>query len=99
VASKHTPGPWNVETANKYGEIRITASATKKHTYLIALTSPDCPDSQTQEANTSLMAAAPDLLAALESLLPAYDDARAAGHGEILIAQARAAIAKAKGEA
>lgn len=89
---KHTPGPWdrNIKAGGKYpiifaGRNQHVAQACQQKN----------PDET--EANISLIAAAPDLLAALEALLdPAtnedggwYTDARRA---------ARAAIARARGE-
>jgi hypothetical protein len=99
--SKHTPGPWTVDWSDDgpliyTGDLLIASvSGSTEHIEVPGL------DEQTTEANASLMAAAPDLLAALERVLE---------HGEPLnlyhersedaevVNQARAAIAKAKGQ-
>lgn len=98
----HTPGPWNISGA---GMDRLIYSDSDQ-AWDLAIVRCGGNDRQT-EANARLIAAAPDLLAALEALLrngmggvtcdpaatycPEYS-------GEVLIA-ARAAIAKAKGGA
>lgn len=47
--------------------------------------------------NKPVIMAAPELLAALREIVPAYDDARAQQHGHEILMRARAAIAKAEG--
>lgn len=88
--SKHTPGPWHagrgqqstiVYDAEGWG----VASATVFH----GRTEPE-----TSIANASLIAAAPDLLAALELVL---DDPQSLDGRPRTYEAARAAIAKAKG--
>ncbi len=89
--SKHTPGPWFV-TGNMtlYVESRIGGGLAQE----IAAVGPTEADSgygPQQRANADLIAAAPDLLRALECLLE-MGHAKA---GDL----ARAALAKARGEA
>ena len=96
--SKHTPGPWQIKRHFDPGYKFISA---QKHTALAQVVwcmededrSPEC------EANAHLIAAAPDLLGALNSLLEylhEYDlDYPEAAP---VFDKARAAIAKAKGE-
>ena len=88
--SKHTPGPWMVAddcvrvitmpTADDYQIAHCDAGAFS-------------PDYEECAANATLIAAAPDLLAALEGLLPMWES----GIKEPWIEAARAAIAKATG--
>ena len=96
---KHTPGPWAVE--HPYGEGGIYVSGT--NTALIAKIYHE------QEANARLIAAAPDMLAALRSLLAtaeAVDTANKNQHGHNcagfssnLFEFCHAAIRRAGGEA
>lgn len=100
---KHTPGPWwwvegrtllHIETALGHpdGQGRHICSVPKR-----------------DKANADLLAVAPDMLAALEDCLAAIDFAESRADGDLwgghhndamdAIAAARAAIAKARGEA
>lgn len=99
MSTKHTPGPW---TASGPSELNGRFSVYHNGPLIY------CDN----EADARLIAAAPDLLAALESALPALirlgdfvgnvDLGGASNQGRIdrcaLILQARAAIAKATGE-
>ena len=62
----------------------------------------DAPDLEQAKANARLIAAAPDLLEALEDMLAQADFAASVrggeGHMKHAMAKARAAIVKAKGE-
>ena len=90
MSTKHTPGPWHAALGDT--EERTSLWAHGGH-YLGKVTG-NCSHSSTQEtreADARLMAAAPDLLAALEAILT-VDNARQA---HII---ARAAIASATGE-
>lgn len=110
--TKHTPGPWRVTQewqTTKDGSFGVeaptpegpgfpTPSATGY--YAMALPPPHGRDPKsraTQEANARLIAAAPDLLAALQALIAehAQDDPRRETHAQ---ANAKRAIAKATGE-
>lgn len=101
MESKHTPGPWHVE--EPFGEpgtyIAVTFPGFSPGLVCRMIDQARTPEGK---ANARLIAAAPDLLAALESLHAVHrafssadnwtsfdDDARAA---------AEAAIAKARGE-
>ena len=106
MTTKHTPGPWWVDDDG------FIASGTDETYRTIA--DPRCSDmdSETHEANARLIAAAPDLLVALQAVLPALirlgdfvgnaDEGGASGMGRIdrcaLILEARAAIARATKE-
>ena len=105
----HTPGPWDIEE-NDDGCISVIMGS--------AVVSPGeyaCADSWASDAdwddpvamaNATLMAAAPDMLEALEMMMAAYE-AVLPGIGSIVVKDymlindapcaARAAIAKAKG--
>jgi len=95
--SKHTPGPWEHtgqgyivgKEDNGYGLGYVDVCSV----YLRAVRG-------RTNANARLIAAAPDLLEALDALLYAYQDQGNTGstHDDKVL-QARAAIAKARGEA
>jgi hypothetical protein len=86
----HTPGPWTWdrdETAMQ--EFRgYSISVPANDGSRVVLIPPECIE---DEADARLIAAAPDLLAVLEDLMT-YDETTAKSE------EARAALAKAKGE-
>ena len=88
MQTKHTPGPWLTAATNRIGYIYIQDSDG------VAITDP----SPLKIADARLIAAAPELLAALRHLL---EDAVALNMGESdrsgVLVEARAAIAKATG--
>ena len=95
--NKHTPGPWRLEWWEYKGRrepvltVRTDADAVAQ---VMGLWRDGADDSDERQANARLIAAAPDLLAALESLLNETN----AGTWDCLPADlARAAIAKARG--
>ena len=90
--NKHTKGPW---TATKHDQhwVRVNVTIKAGGNMWVAFM-PD-EDKEEKMANARLMAAAPELLEALESLL---EQTRQYGHTAEIKA-AEAAIAKAKGEA
>jgi len=67
MSAKHTPGPWTAEPSSlvKFSPFDVIAKC-QPNGY-ICRTSGNC------EANASLIAAAPDLLAALRNLVAAED--------------------------
>jgi hypothetical protein len=103
---KHTPGPWITRWDGLVG-IKVPSSRGRMMFHDIAWTVLPKRDSEghiigyeeqkeIREANARLIAASPELLAALESLM---DDAEDTGEFSYpAMSQARAAIAKAKGE-
>lgn len=95
-AAKHTPGPWNTNRTLLNGTLvawHIT-SAKAGSVDPIANSSADTRRSVDEEAdNASLIAAAPDMLEALQHVA-AYDAERLGAIGGSLV---RAAIAKATG--
>ena len=93
METKHTPGPWRYEAGTK------TIRAARENYWLCSMDSFD--GAVDHEANARLIAAAPELLAALMVLVdhareayPHFEDTR----GQRDIGEALAAISKAKGE-
>ena len=101
MESKHTPGPWRADLNHYDQEWRVYADSEMSP----IVNSLFKPKGTIGEANARLIAAAPDLLAALEGLfrecamMHRYwgegDNTKAADEAERF---AREAIAKAKGE-
>jgi hypothetical protein len=98
---QHTPGPWVArEWHDRDYEGECIAqgwSVTDSDGHRVPLYSGETADLSEAEANGQLIAAAPELLAALERLLNSGDVRDAADAGALK--QARAAIAKAVGSA
>ncbi len=69
--SKHTPGPWVTE------EIAHTPSTLKPNCFLVRLRSDSSEDTNKEsvQANAHLIAAAPEMLEALENILAAINSA------------------------
>ena len=102
MAIKHTPGPWSVETDTEMIHINsplrpVFEAFGLTGTVAICSSGPlldenDLKMRPEDEANAKLIAAAPDLLAALEQMLEEH------GHYDIKgTMMARAAIVKANG--
>jgi len=89
MTTSNTPGPW---TSTKDSPHQIMQSGTYARIAKVCGYAPPTED----RANARLIAAAPDLLAALENLVETHDDGEAM-HVEFWNI-ARAALAKAKGE-
>lgn len=87
---KHTPGPWVVTRGGQSEPFSIEAS-----TRTVALVK-SCRNEA--DANARLIAAAPDLLAACEAMLAHRFCFATQKEAESGFAQARAAIAKARGQ-
>jgi hypothetical protein len=86
--SAHTPGPWIRKGDWIHGTPESGASQG------IAQILGNCGCTKTTEANARLIASAPDMLDALQSVCDAYGDC-----DTLLMAQVKAALAKAKGGA
>ncbi len=87
---KHTPGPWKNHGRDTRG---LPCSLVGGETLIARVHSMHYGDVEAETANANLISAAPDLLAALESLIVSWDDLKP---GEsIIVDAARAAIAKA----
>ncbi len=101
MTSKHTPGPWvadiKADGSTEVWSADYSMFIAKRH---------QMNDRDEAKANTNLIAAAPDLLAALEKIV--FDEERrrkdlrhnspAAKFCDARLDAARAAIAKARGE-
>ena len=92
--SKHTPGPW---VSIRYLDSRFYELGSNEFHARLAFTH---GEGDTDEANMRLIAAAPDLLKALESMLQSFLITQSLDDYPIDAPcnKARAAIAKAKGE-
>ena len=104
--AKYTPGPWKVEVWD-YSNAKVPRKELNIQTESNLLATLQCDFDENNsyviskpeaEANARLMAAAPELLEALERLYAAFLDCDGREEG-IAAGTARAAIAKAKGEA
>lgn len=101
--TKHTPGPWDIWTDREENEIygraigaRITAAGDSRSIGSIhGLASNEEAIRDEAAANAKLIAAAPELLAALEALLDQADLGEVDEETQPIVDQARAAIAKA----
>ena len=99
--SAHTPGPWADDKAAHdapYQDIDIKAGS---HRTVCTIWIDDAPVhdfNAEQNANARLIAAAPDLLEALEDLIRNHKENKGEGLGIGPLMKAKAAIAKAKGE-
>jgi hypothetical protein len=80
--TKHTPGPWRIG-ALESGQAAVDSASGAEVTGWVSI-----PDAR-------LIAAAPDMLEALEELCLTFE---AIVGGELITAKARAAIKKARGE-
>lgn len=93
--SKHTPGEWVID----WNVSRLDIFSADAKTLVASLRRSSLSSSIDEEAkaNARLLAAAPDLLEALKALMARDLENRLNGFPEV--AEARAAIAKATGEA
>jgi hypothetical protein len=101
--SKHTPKPWRNdgrEIEPSRGHRVEYVEATNGDGFVAQVWTPSDGDASKRIANARLIAAAPDLLAACEAMVAACELTDEAYYDTIDAAteQARAAIAKAKGE-
>jgi hypothetical protein len=89
-AMKHTPGPWNYDRSG----YSLYVNSGRE---LVTALSMDGKRLETSEANARLIAAAPDLLEALKSVIAWLDAPDESAFSDSQLALARAAIAKATG--
>lgn len=95
MKAQHAPGPWSINRTH-------VLSTVHGKRYLVANVHNVNFTKEANAANARLIAAAPDLLAALELIIRANDAPPGATIGEAVVCQsyaqlARAAIAKATG--
>lgn len=93
---KGTPGPWSIGYYGDGDGIFIAGTYGGPDPTYICSVRPDLRSSQS-ESNANLIAAAPDLLEALQLIISYHDDGNCELHSED-VAMARAAISKALGE-
>lgn len=97
--SKHTPGPWKITSLARNGVInhRVHFPGTAEFTgTCVATVEPEDDNgaaARVADANAKLIAAAPDLLEALQTLLAQYRKGRTSN--DLFIAHSEAALAKA----
>ena len=93
MSAKHTPGPWRSRNRLGSGNWKDERSiGVESFEWIIADVCGDIDHTDEARANARLIAAAPDLLEALADLVEN-------GLGTEAVKRARAAIAKARGEA
>lgn len=91
----HTPGPWNIAIRNRHeGECAPGLWITGANNTVVD--TGNLKAWPLSDANARLIAAAPDMLAALRWLVEAVED-NDAGSLESAVARAKAAIARATG--
>lgn len=90
--SGHTPGPWEIFPSS-------TGFIISKPNEIAIAGIPNLFEDHPAEANARLIAAAPDLIAALERMVRQHGSSFISYSGDHPVAVARAAIAKATGEA
>lgn len=88
--SGHTPGPWTVESLSEYGDVQVFS---REHGYVADLTAGSAQEIKRNQSNAVLIAAAPDMLEALERTVEMYEE-----EAPIMAADLKAVIAKAKGQ-
>lgn len=94
---KGTPAPWLMARNNVHSGRIATVHGCENNRW-VEIWSTDWPESETeQESNANLIAAAPELLAALQLIISYHDDGNRDLHREDL-EMARQAIKKALGE-
>ena len=92
--AKHTPGPWQVNSRDDHQV--CDCDGERRGCSPIAQIVRRFDDATTRRANARLIAAAPELLAALQALIDRGLEHRLSGFPEV--DAARAAITKATGE-
>lgn len=107
MSAKHTPGPWAHDTSGHPApDVRAASGRAIAHTWMVCSSTPKSASgyqarADEDRANARLISAAPDLLAALQSVVrqiePLLDKQGFAYCGAIQ--SARKAIAQATGEA
>lgn len=94
MSTKHTPGPWMVLPSVQPGQFCILT----EHGPRIDVACTYGFERTPREANARLIAAAPELLEALQRLQACYSSSHSPSVRESCWLQARSAIAKATGD-
>lgn len=89
--SNHTPGPWEWWTSNSWRRLRYSHRGVSENVLLPFVCRDGQPDIDVKPSDMALIAAAPDMLAALKAVVAIAD--RRTDEFDA----ARAAIAKAEG--
>jgi hypothetical protein len=91
---KAIPGPWKSHEEFQYGrrKVYVVHNGERVRRFIALVLSTGNPDDDLRDANALLIAAAPDLLAALKAVV------RVADRKTVEFDAARAAIAKAEGK-
>jgi len=100
MSGEHTPGPWEWWTSNSWRRLRHSERGVSTDVLMPCVHNDGQPDIIVNAADMALIAAAPDLLAALQNIVPRFERCCAAMGSDaeyVLDAtkQHRAAIAKA----
>lgn len=96
---KHTPGPWNLQHCDTGWTVGPNAQRRGDHVADVHEHQSGAMSDATAAANASLIAAAPDLLAACEAAIKATGGSEHwQGETRAFLLLAEAAVAKAKGE-
>jgi hypothetical protein len=98
MSAKHTPGPWAIDGCASLGNMDVIYGSGR-------ITMMECENDEINDdelfANAALIAAAPDLLAALEraeGFISGFEDDDTQEGVTEMLAAIRAALANAKGE-
>ena len=105
--SKHTPGPWAQHTPRSPKETALIVRELPNHKRTVVAVIPDHREFGTasvtnyheMDANARLVAAAPELLVALDAMTYYFQQYENDGTAKRLFQTARAAIEKATGQA
>lgn len=100
MTDKHTPGPWTIEPDDWDHDIVVEATHDCQYHPVAKLDhNPSCRTFEEVVANARLIAAAPDLLEALKTVMEALIADLPQAEGGPTVQGALAAIAKAEGRA
>jgi hypothetical protein len=96
METKHTPGPWLV-TKDRWGALCVNNHDAFASEFPVAAV--NGAGDEEKAANARLIAAAPDLIAALTFMLADYEEAYGGDEKDepVAMSAARAALAKAQG--
>lgn len=96
---QHTPGPWDLYSAHPVEQYvdRIVDPKSEQYASIFRIHHDDKIPRQEAEANARLIAASPDLLAALKEITKRYATSNTRGVAYQIWKKAKDAIAKAEG--